>query len=242
MQATQTPASKAFKELSMRAIRHNSLLIFALLVMLATPRFSQAQGVISITIVEPTAGAVISGALTVRGTATVPPEKQLTLRITATDSGAVLAMTSIPVGGTVGQPGSFSISANFAINADTPILIEVLYIKDNNIVAKQQVNVMLHNANIDPSGTAAIRLALGEYEARVKVAVPMPISVEDHGFNDNCLSLPRPGEQCTPQHVDGKVVKLSIGGATGGYFVEPAGPPAQLSPNEKAPIKPTNRL
>src|SRR5712692_3106792 len=180
MRATQTPASKAFKELPMHVIRHNSLIILALLLTLATPRISQAQGNINITIVEPAAGTMISGALTVRGTATVPPEKQLTLRITATDSGAVLAMTSIPVNGTVGQPGPFSISANFAVNADTPILIEVLYVKDNNAVAKAQVNVTLHNANIDPSGTAAIRLALGEYEARVKVAVPMPISVEDH--------------------------------------------------------------
>src|SRR5579859_3487935 len=99
------------KELPMRAIRHNSLLILALLLTLAMPRISRAQGNNNITIVEPTAGAVISGALTVRGTATVPPEKQLTLRITATASGAVLAMTSIPLNGTVGQPGSFSISA-----------------------------------------------------------------------------------------------------------------------------------
>src|SRR5690349_2417571 len=203
----------------MRALRNLTLFIFALLLVLAIPGIGQAQGNINIIITEPTAGAVISGALTVRGTATVPPEKQLTLRITATDSGAVLAQTMIPVNGTVGQPGQFSVSANFAVNADTPILIEVLYIKGNNAVARATVNVTLHNSNIDPGGTGAIRLALGEYEARVKVAVPMPISVEDHGFNDNCLGLPRPGEQCTPQHVDGKIVKLSIGSATYVYYV-----------------------
>ncbi len=71
---------------------------------------------------------------------------------------------------------------------------------------------------IDPM-LAAAQLALGDYEARTQIVTPIVINVQTRTFNNSCLELGHPNEQCSSDPVDGSVVKLSYGGAIFTYHV-----------------------
>src|SRR5690349_11313891 len=101
--------------------RHQFLFLIAFAALLFVPQNIYGQTPFTITIDEPADGAIISGPLTIRGEATVPPEKQLTLQITALQSGTVLVTTPLPVTGDPGTLGKFSITGNFNVGGDTPI-------------------------------------------------------------------------------------------------------------------------
>src|SRR5262249_20083181 len=170
-------------------------------------------------------------------------EKQLTLQITALQSGTVLANTFLPVTGDPGSLGKFSISANFNVGGDTPILIVVSYSFNGSVVAAAQVHATLRPGNAAQGASqpvsligdlAAVRLALQDYEGRVQVVTPMPISIEDRVFNDNCLGLPRTAELCIQGQIDGKVVKLNYGGMPFTYHV--GNNQARLNANESSQV------
>src|SRR5262249_22503776 len=113
-------------------MRKNSfaLLTTILIILLASSvtalRNVQAQSNFTIQIQEPVDGAVISGAFRLHGTATVPPEKQLTLVVTSATSGTVLATQVLPVSGNVGTQGTFDLTISFNVAGDTPIVIQVV--------------------------------------------------------------------------------------------------------------------
>jgi hypothetical protein len=229
---------------------HNGGIALKLLILLAlvglslTPTISRAQSAFTITITEPAEGARISGPFTLRGTTVVPAERQLALRITATSTGERIIEQALPVAGQVGQQGTFSILINYTVSAATPALIQVLYFspKDGSILARGEVRVVLRKYNApgvsvtDDLSVAAVRFALADYEARVQVVTPIPLSVEDGAFNDSCLGLVRPGEACIQGQVAGKRVKLSFGGVTFTYHV--GNNQVRLNEAESAPVKP----
>src|SRR5260221_5203487 len=95
--------------------RHHLLFLLVLAVSVIVPQNIQAQTQFTIKVLEPADAAIISGALTIRGEATVPPEKQLTLQITALQSGTVLAAIPLPVTGDPGSTGKLIINANFNV-------------------------------------------------------------------------------------------------------------------------------
>src|SRR5437016_435525 len=121
--------------------------LIALLSLLLMTQVVHAQNPFSIHILEPAEGAVISGPFKLRGDATIPPEQQVTMKITATGSGKFLANQPLPLAGTVGAQGNFDLVINFNANGDTPVLIEVSYTSsDSSITASAQVHVMLRKA------------------------------------------------------------------------------------------------
>src|SRR4051812_17192547 len=90
------------------------LFLFALTISLWTTRAS-AQTSFTIKINEPADGAVITGPFVLRGESTVPVEKALTLKISAVDGGTVLATAPVPVTGTPGQQGTFTLNLSFTV-------------------------------------------------------------------------------------------------------------------------------
>jgi hypothetical protein len=226
--------------------------LFVTLALLLVAQITHAQNPFTIHILEPADGAVISGPFKLRGDSTIPAEQQVTLRITDTNSGKVLANQPLALTGTVGTQGNFDLVINFKTNGDTPVLLEVLYTsKDGSITANAQVHVTLKAgaptlvataATGQPeqsaleASLAAVKLALGDYEARVQVVTPLPVSIQDQSFNDSCLGLARTNEQCVAAGtVEGKIVKLSYGGAAYTYHV--GGDQARLDVDASAPIK-----
>src|SRR5579859_5025344 len=227
-----------------------------------------AQNTFTIQIQEPADGATISGAFHVRGTATVPNEKQLALIITSAGNGAVLATQALPVSGDVGAQGAFDLTINFNVAGDTPIVIQVVYYapKDGSIMAAAQVHVTLQKAGAPtlvqgqsiptivptnaplaagplPTSTlmasdstlAAAQLALGDYEARTQIVTPIAIAVQARTFNDSCLELHHPNEQCSADPVDGNVVKISYAGLVFTYHV--GNNQARMNAAASAPVK-----
>ena len=208
------------------------------------PTISRAQSAFTITITEPAEGAQINGPFTLRGTTVVTSERQLALRITATSTGERIIEQALLVTGEVGQQGTFSIVINYTVSAATPALIQVLHFsaKDGSILARGEVRVVLRKYTApgigasDDLSVAAVRFALSDYEARVQVVTPIPLSVEDTTFTDGCLGLVRPGESCIQGQVAGKRVRLSSGGQTFTYHV--GNNQARLNEAESAPVKP----
>ncbi len=200
---------------------------FTLIFILIMPQAIRAQGNITIQIASPTEGAQITGPFVLQGTTTVPPEKQLSLRVIATSTNEILVTQAIPTVGEVGQLGTFSFPINYVVTAATPALIQVYYApaQSTTIQAKTEVRVVLRPfaATPVPSGDAAafaaVQLALSEYEARIQTLTPIPVSVEAHTFDTDCLGLPRGTENCIAGQVDGQIVKLAYGGATYIYHV-----------------------
>lgn len=226
-----------------------SRLIALLSLLLVAAQAVHAQNPFSIHIAEPAEGAVISGPFKLRGDSTIPPEQQVTLRITDTNSGKVLTNQPLPLAGNVGTQGNFDLVINFNANGDTPVLIEVLYTSsDGSISANAQAHVTLRKAgsptlvpaNPDQqpaleASLAATRLALGDYEARVQVVTPLPVSVQDQSFTDSCLGLGRTNEQCLAGTVEGKIVKVSYGSDV--YIYHVGNDQARLDVDASAPIK-----
>jgi hypothetical protein len=215
---------------------------------------ARAQDTITIKIIEPTDGALITGPFVLRGDATVPADKALTLRVLAAEVDAELAMSPIPVTGEVGAQGTFSINLDFKVEADTPIILEL-----SSGIDKARVRVTLRpepkviiitatpapaaanvaptidpNAPVPDAQLAAVQLALAEYSGRVQLVTPIPLSIEDRTFTDQCLGLSRPNEMCPPGEVNGKVVRLSFGKDIYVYYVTYN--QARLSLNESAQV------
>ncbi len=219
-----------------------TVLLLALIALSLAPLIAGAQAAFAITITDPPEGAQITGPFTVQGTSTVPPEKQLTLKVFATSTNEQLITLPLPVSGEVGQLGSFRIVLSYIVVGDTPALIQVVYTAaDGSVVAKAEVHVVLRKYEVTPGpntdgpdALSAVQLALTDYEARVQVVTPIPLSVADNTFNDGCLGLARPGETCTQGQVDGKIVKLSFGGVTYTYHV--GNNQARLDESQSGPI------
>jgi hypothetical protein len=229
--------------------------LLLLTISLWTTRVS-AQNNFTIKINEPAEGALITGPFVLRGETTVPVEKSLTLKISAVDGGAVLATAPVPVTGTPGQQGTFTLNLSFTVEADTPVVMEVSYSVNGAPVAAAQVHVTLRpppkviiiTATPAPAGPvvvspdqpvpdaqlAAIQLALAEYEGRVQLVTPIPLSVEDRSFTDQCLGQVRTSELCPPGQIDGKVVKLAYGKDIYTYYV--SSNQARLSLTESSPV------
>ena len=223
--------------------------LIALLSLIFVMQSVHAQNAFTIHITEPADGSIITGPFRLRGDSTIPAEKQVTLRITATDSGKVLANQGLPLTGDVGTQGNFNFVINFNVSGDTPVLIEVLYTAQGSTVSAQ-VHVTLRKADspaapplppaqsdqpeLDASLEAA-KLALTDYEARVQVVTPFPVSVQDQSFSDSCLGLARTNEKCAAGAVDGKVVKVFYGGAP--YIYHVGGDQARLDIDASTLIK-----
>src|SRR5260221_4437913 len=94
-------------------------------------------------IIEPADGTLITGPFVLRGETVVPPEKALTLKIVAVDGGVVLATAPVPVTGTPGQQGTFTLNLSFTVEADTPVVMQVSYSKDGKLIAAAQVHATL---------------------------------------------------------------------------------------------------
>src|SRR5258706_4857438 len=214
------------------------------------------QDISLIRITEPADGTLITGPFVLRGETVVPPEKALTLKIVAVDGGAVLATAPVPVTGTPGQQGTFTLNLSFTVEADTPVVMEVSYSKDGKLIAAAQVHVTLRpppkviiitatpasaapvevipDLPVPDAQLAAVQLALAEYEGRVQLVTPIPLSVEDRAFTDQCLGQVRTSEICPPGQIDGKVVKLAYGKDTYTYYV--SSNQARLSLAESSPV------
>ncbi len=229
----------------MNRIWIKTILLIALLALSPAPQTSRAQTDAGIKILEPAEGAQITGPFTVRGTANIPVEDQLSVRVTATSTNEKLIEQMVPVVGAT--PGStlvqFRVTLNYTISGDTPARIEVFQLAGSTgkVVTQAQVNVSLHKYDptpVPPSGDetalAAITLALSDYEGRVQITTPIPQSMEDRAFNDSCIGLARPGETCAQGQVPGKVVKLSYGGVIFTYHV--GNNQARLNEAASAPI------
>ena len=119
--------------------------LIALLSLIFVTQSVHAQNAFTIHITEPADGSIITGPFRLRGDSTIPAEKQVTLRITATDSGKVLANQGLPLTGDVGTQGNFNFVINFNVSGDTPVLIEVLYTAQGSTVSAQ-VHVTLRKA------------------------------------------------------------------------------------------------
>ncbi len=222
------------------ALRIASLLAF--IALSVSPASAQAGFTIQIT--APAEGAQINGPFTLEGTTTVPPEKQLTVKVIATATNEQMIAQPIPVSGEVGQPGTFHVVISYKVNGATPALIQVLYTspQDGSVVAKSEVRVVLRKYDVTPApaspdstAIAAVQLALTDYEGRVQVVTPIPSSVEPKTFGNDCLDLARPGENCIQgQEVDGAVVKLTFGGVAYTYHV--GNNQARLNEAQSGPI------
>src|SRR5689334_8616603 len=146
------------------------MLLFVLLALPLTP--IAAQSAFAIQITAPTEGAQINGPFALQGTTTVPPEKQLTLKVFATATNEQIIALQIPVSGEVGQPGTFRVTLSYKVNATTPALIQVSYTsQDGTVAAKSEVRVVLRKYDVTPapgsgdnSVIAAVALALADYE------------------------------------------------------------------------------
>jgi Immunoglobulin-like domain of bacterial spore germination len=211
-----------------------------------------AQAAFTIKITAPTEGAQISGPFALEGATTVPPEKQLSVRVYATATNEQLIAQPVPVVGEVLQQGTFRIVLGYDVSAATPALIQVLYTSptDGSVVAKDEVRVVLRKYDVasapnpgDSAALAATQLALADYEGRVQVVTPIPSTVEERTFSSACLDLARPGETCNQEQVAGKVVKLSFGGVLNTYHVgnnqarfnEAESGPITVQPGAKVP-------
>jgi hypothetical protein len=213
-----------------RAVRAGSFLasIALLFALVGSIGSANAQAAFTIQITTPSEGAEIAGPFTLEGTTTVPPEKQLTLKVFTTATNEQLIAQPIPATGEVGQQGTFRVVLSYSVAGTTPALIQVLYTspQDGSVVAQSEVRVVLRKYDLTPapqSGdntpVAAVALALADYEGRVQVVTPIPLEVVDRTFNNACLDLPRPGESCNQVQAEGKVVKLGFGGLTYTYHV-----------------------
>src|SRR5438034_355754 len=122
---------------------HKVLLNIALLLaLIAFPLVAtRAQSAFAIKITAPTGGAPISGPFALEGATTVPPEKQLIVRVYATATNEQLIAQPVPVTGEVLQQGTFRIVLSYDVSAATPALIQVLYTSptDGSVVAKAEV-------------------------------------------------------------------------------------------------------
>jgi hypothetical protein len=224
------------------AIRASRIVL--LLALLTTPLSSiAAQAAFSIKITAPTEGAQINGAFTLEGTTTVPPEKQLTLKVFATATNEQMIALQIPVSGEVGQPSTFRVTLSYKVNATTPALIQVSYTsQDGTVVAKSEVRVVLRKYDVTPApgsddnntAIAAVQLALADYEGRVQLVTPIPSSIEARSFANDCLDLGGPAESCLQGQVGGSVVKLTFGGLNYTYHV--GNNQARLNESESGPI------
>jgi len=222
-----------------------TMLLIALIALSIAPQISRAQTDAGIKILEPAEGTQISGPFTVRGTATIPVEDQIWVRVTATSTNEKLIEQLVPAVGTT--PGStlvqFQVTLKYTISADTPAKIEVMQLAGatGKVVTQAQVNVTLRKYDPTPAppggdetALAAITLALSDYEGRVQVTTPIPQSMEDRAFSDSCIGLGRLNESCAQTQTPGKVVKLSYGGVIFTYHV--GNNQARLNEAESAPI------
>jgi hypothetical protein len=221
-----------------------ALLILALVGTLRSATISHAQAGFTIKITEPAEGANLSGPFIVAGTSTVPFENQLLLKVTSTSTSEQLIVQSIAVTGEAGQQGTFRVTLNYSVAAATPALIQVIYNspKDGSMVAKSEVRVVLRKYDATPAAStgidsgmlAAVQLALLDYEGRVQTTTPIPQSMEDQTFSDQCLGLARAGEACAQAEVTGKIVKLTFGGMAFTYRV--GNNQARLDESQSGPI------
>jgi hypothetical protein len=235
-----------FKSVDIVKIWFRAAILLLMIMAFFAPHPSRAQSDIRITIQEPAEGLQVGGPFTVQGTISqLPPENRLALRVSATSTGERLIDQPVQVSPQAGtQGGTFRITLNYRVAAITPAVVEVIFFspQDGSVVAKGDVRVVLrpYDNAIDVLGPAdlaaidAVRLALIEYEGRVQVTTPLPVSVENRAFANSCLDLGRPNESCLQSQTPGKVVRLAFGGVEFTYHV--GNNQARLNEANSAPI------